>query len=54
MCLSNFSLRVHGYSGLLVSILVLMDVPLEFVNAEIIAGLNRGVSILVLMDVPLE
>ncbi len=54
MCLSN-SVRILRVSCSTppVSILVLMDVPLEL-SIEAIVELDEFVSILVLMDVPLE
>ena len=55
MCLSNSQINYEPFSDNTdVSILVLMDVPLELEIPyfKIVRGLN--VSILVLMDVPLE
>lgn len=54
MCLSNIEISDHGNAEAYVSILVLMDVPLESAwDMGATAGTTL-VSILVLMDVPLE
>ena len=53
MCLSNLSTNYPYETHSIVSILVLMDVPLEW-GAWEIEHAERSVSILVLMDVPLE
>ena len=54
MCLSNAAAKeAKEAKGISVSILVLMDVPLEYPNIWMDTTANL-VSILVLMDVPLE
>ncbi len=53
MCLSNIWRVITSFFRRSVSILVLMDVPLEFAF-DVVSILSLSVSILVLMDVPLE
>ena len=53
MCLSNLPEEISSYQDAAVSILVLMDVPLEYRDSMCTVRFLL-VSILVLMDVPLE